>query len=134
IGFGPKLFSRRRGETEYGVKGIPLGGYVRIAGMNPWQPITDDERPRTFGAKPAWQRAIVLSAGSATHFVMAAVIMLVVFLFTGLPGWSTKLASVEPGGPAAVAGFEAGDRVLAVDGHKTRTWLDFRDDIQGSPG
>jgi membrane-associated protease RseP (regulator of RpoE activity) len=134
IGFGPKLFSRRRGETEYGLKGIPLGGYVRIAGMNPWQPVTDDERPRTFGAKPAWQRAVVLSAGSATHFVLGAVIMLVVFAFIGLPGWSTRLASVDPGGPAAAAGFKAGDRVLAVDGHKTGTWLDFRDVVQSSPG
>ncbi|HEY8201555.1 MAG TPA: M50 family metallopeptidase, partial [Actinomycetota bacterium] len=134
IGFGPKLFSRRRHETEYGIKGIPLGGYVRIAGMNPWQPVTDDERPRTFGAKPAWQRAIVLSAGSATHFVMGAVIMIVVFAFIGLPGWSTRLASVDPAGPAQVAGFKPGDRVLEVDGRRTKTWLDFRKIVQRSPG
>src|SRR5919109_5260919 len=69
IGFGPRLWSIRRGDTEYGVKALPLGGYVRIAGMNPFQEPTPEEYPRTFGAKPPWQRAMVIVAGPATHFV-----------------------------------------------------------------
>src|ERR671919_1176495 len=56
VGFGPRLWSFRRGETEYGVKALPLGGYVRIAGMNPFQEIPEKDRPRTFPAKPIWQR------------------------------------------------------------------------------
>src|SRR5436305_15074686 len=71
VGFGPRLWSVRRGETEYGVKALPLGGYVRIAGMNPFQEPTPEAYPRTFGAKPAWQRALVIFAGPATHFVIA---------------------------------------------------------------
>src|SRR6266516_5224638 len=71
VGFGPRLWSVRRGETEYGVKALPFGGYVRIAGMNPFQEPTPEELPRTFGAKPAWQRAMVIFAGPATHFVIA---------------------------------------------------------------
>src|SRR5438874_10350669 len=67
VGFGPRLWSTRRGETEYGVKAIPAGGYVRIAGMNPYEDIPEEELPRTFGAKPAWQRALVLVAGPITH-------------------------------------------------------------------
>src|SRR3954454_8359723 len=73
VGFGPRLWSIRRGETEYGVKAIPAGGYVRIAGMNPYQEVSPEEYPRTFGAKPAWQRAVVIVAGPATHFVIAFV-------------------------------------------------------------
>src|SRR5437879_13158540 len=73
VGFGPRLWSTRRGETEYGVKAFPLGGYVRIAGMNPFQEPPAEERDRTFGAKPIWQRVLVILAGPATQFVMALV-------------------------------------------------------------
>src|SRR5207253_9118576 len=78
VGFGPRLWSTRRGETVYGVKLLPLGGYVRIAGMNPFQETPPEQFPRTFGAKPIWQRAIVIVTGPITHFVMA-VLLLVVF-------------------------------------------------------
>src|SRR5438270_2467923 len=74
VGFGPRVWSVRRGETEYGVKALPLGGYVRIAGMNPYEEITPEQYPRTFGAKPAWKRAVVIVAGPATHFVIALVL------------------------------------------------------------
>src|SRR5437667_8259756 len=83
VGFGPRIWSTRRGETEYGVKALPLGGYVRIAGMNPYEEVTPEAYPRTFGAKPAWQRALVIVAGPATHFVMAFVFFA---LWLGLVG------------------------------------------------
>src|SRR5881397_1685543 len=89
LGFGPKLWSSRRGETEYGMKAIPAGGYVKIAGMNPYLTVPESDLPRTFGAKPAWQRAVVLSAGSATHFVMAALLLTFSFAFLGVPGVPT---------------------------------------------
>src|SRR5256885_11627111 len=66
VGFGPRLWSVRRGETEYGVKALPLGRYVRIAGMNPYEQIAPEAYPRTFGAKPAWHRAVVIFARPAT--------------------------------------------------------------------
>src|ERR687892_1712373 len=62
IGFGPRLWSFRRGETEYGVKALPLGGYVKIAGMNPLEEIAPEDEQRVFKAKKPWQRAIVLAA------------------------------------------------------------------------
>src|SRR2546422_1132277 len=71
IGFGPRLWSFRRGETEYGVKALLFGGYVRIAGMNPFEEPSPEEYPRTYGAKPAWQRAAVILAGPVTHFFIA---------------------------------------------------------------
>jgi RIP metalloprotease RseP len=83
--FGPKLVSVRRGETTYGVKAVLLGGYVKIAGMNPFNPVPEQERPRTFGAKPAWQRAIVLLAGSSMHVVLATVLLTFMFGAVGIP-------------------------------------------------
>ena len=67
LGFGPRIWSFRRGETEYGLKALPFGGYVRIAGMNPFQPPTREEYPRTFGAKPVWQRATRPLSSSNWH-------------------------------------------------------------------
>jgi membrane-associated protease RseP (regulator of RpoE activity) len=121
LGFGPRLWSTRRGETEYGVKAIPAGGYVRIAGMNPFQEPAPEDRPRTFGVKPPWQRAIVLVAGSATHFVLAFLALVLFFGVLGLP--QARVARVETtlGGepsPAAEAGIRPGDDILAVDGRE----------------
>src|SRR5438094_9094937 len=84
VGFGPRLWSTRRGETEYGVKLLPLGGYVRIAGMNPFQETPPEEFPRTFGAKPIWQRAVVIATGPVTHFVIAIVLLAVFFVGFGV--------------------------------------------------
>ncbi|HEV8682025.1 MAG TPA: site-2 protease family protein [Actinomycetota bacterium] len=121
LGFGPRLWSVRRGETEYGIKAIPAGGYVRIAGMNPFQEPAPEDRPRTFGVKPAWQRAIVLVAGSATHFVLAFLALALFFGALGVP--RARVARVEPTlgdapSPAAQAGIQPGDEVLAVDGQE----------------
>src|SRR3989440_1165067 len=79
VGFGPRLWSFRRGETEYGVKAIPLGGYVRIAGMNPFEQLAPEDLPRTYGAKPAWQRVLVILAGPIRHFFMALLFLAIYF-------------------------------------------------------
>src|SRR5438876_2433754 len=79
VGFGPRLWSFRRGETEYGVKAIPLGGYVRIAGMNPFEQPAPADLPRTYGAKPAWQRVLVILAGPISHFFMALLFLAIYF-------------------------------------------------------
>src|SRR5262249_49918499 len=81
VGFGPRLFSRRRGETEYGVKAFPLGGYVKIAGMNPYEEISPEDYPLTYGAQPAWKRASVIVAGPLTHFVIAFFLFAIFFAF-----------------------------------------------------
>src|SRR2546426_4995759 len=122
VGFGPRLWSTRRGETEYGVKALPLGGYVRIAGMNPYEEVSPEEYPRTFGAKPAWQRALVIVAGPATHFVVA---FLCFALWLGLVGRPVakdpivaEVAQTLDGAvtPAAHAGLRPGDRDLWITG------------------
>jgi membrane-associated protease RseP (regulator of RpoE activity) len=122
VGFGPRLWSFRRGETEYGVKALPLGGYVRIAGMNPFLEPTPEELPRTFGAKPAWQRTIVIAAGPATHFVLAFLTLVVWLGVVGVPSeFAPVIGAVEPTldgtpSPAAEAGLQPGDEVITVDG------------------
>jgi len=122
VGFGPRLWSTRRGETEYGVKLLPLGGYVRIAGMNPFQETPPEEFPRTFGAKPIWQRAVVIATGPVTHFVIAIVLLAVFFVGFGvLTPAKPVVEGVEPTlqgrpSPAAVAGLQRGDEVVELDG------------------
>ncbi len=122
VGFGPRIWSFRRGETEYGVKAIPAGGYVRIAGMNPYQEIPQDELPRTFGAKPVWQRAMVIVAGPATHFVLAFLCFALWLGFVGQPtATNPVVAQIAPrlngsASPAAQAGLRPGDQVVGIAG------------------
>ncbi|HEX2030206.1 MAG TPA: site-2 protease family protein [Actinomycetota bacterium] len=126
IGFGPRLWSIRRGETEYGLKALPLGGYVRIAGMNPFQEPAPEDLPRTFGAKPKWQRAVVLVAGGATHFLLAFILLVLMFGAIGVPRFRPVVQGVEPRlegvpSPAVDAGLRPGDEILAVDGRPVDT-------------
>ena len=94
VGFGPTLWSFRRGETEYGVKGIPLGGFVKIVGMTPLEEeeeeLDERDKRRVFWRKPLWQRTIVLAAGSVTHFILGFAVLWVLVSFVGVanPAWA----------------------------------------------
>src|SRR3954449_9877715 len=88
-GFGPTLWSFRRGETEYGLKGIPLGGFVKIVGMTPQDDdVEPGDQPRAMWRYPVWKRTIVMSAGSITHFLLALAAAWVVAFTLGLPNTS----------------------------------------------
>ncbi|HVM11812.1 MAG TPA: site-2 protease family protein, partial [Actinomycetota bacterium] len=140
IGFGPRVWSFRRGETEYGVKAIPAGGYVRIAGMNPYEEPAPEDQARTFGAKPAWQRAIVLVAGSVTHFILAFLLLAFFFGAIGVPSrFSADVAQVEATlegrpSPAAQAGLRPGDRFVEVDGRPVQDYDEFVEYTRARPG
>jgi membrane-associated protease RseP (regulator of RpoE activity) len=88
VGFGPTLWSFRKGETEYGVKGIPLGGFVKIVGMTPLEEdeeeLDEADKKRVFWRKPLWQRTIVLAAGSVTHFIIGFVALWILVSFVGV--------------------------------------------------
>jgi membrane-associated protease RseP (regulator of RpoE activity) len=129
VGFGPRLWSTRRGETEYGVKAIVAGGYVKIAGMNPFQPTPAADLPRSYGAKPIWQRAVVIVAGPATHFVLAFLFLAVALGLTGRPIDVATFSGVAPildgtTSPAARADLRPGDRVVRLSAPGARAILD----------
>ncbi|WP_460496280.1 M50 family metallopeptidase [Glycomyces tarimensis] len=88
VGFGPTLWSFRRGETEYGLKGIPLGGFVKIVGMTPLEEeeeeLDEKDKKRVFWRKPLWQRTVVLAAGSVTHFILAFAVLWILVSFVGV--------------------------------------------------
>ncbi len=86
VGFGPTIWSFRRGETEYGVKAVPLGGFVKIVGMTPQDDdVAPEDEPRAMWRFPVWKRTIVMSAGSITHFILAIVTLWLVFVVVGVP-------------------------------------------------
>ncbi len=138
LGFGPTLWSFRRGETEYGVKAIPAGGFVRIVGMSPSEVIDPGDRGRTFYEQAAWKKAIVLSAGSATHFVVATALVFAALAFAGLPSAELPATNtvdrVVAGSPAAAAGLAPGDRIVAVDGQATPDFETIRAALDGRGG
>ncbi len=141
VGFGPTLFSRKKGETEYGVKALPLGGFVKIVGMNPYEEIPPEEQHRSYPNKPRWQRAIVLLAGSATHWPVAFVILLIAAMAFGYPTGepSNQLSAVEPRAfgqetPAEAAGFQLDDTIVGIEDEEVTSWDEVRTFIRANPG
>src|SRR5438270_2832380 len=109
LGFGPKIWSFQRGETEYGIKAVPAGAYVKIIGMNNLEEVDPADEERTYRAKSTWRRLSVAVAGSTMHFILAFVLVCVVVMGFGLPKPMTTLQSVS--GPAAEAGLHKGDKI-----------------------
>jgi membrane-associated protease RseP (regulator of RpoE activity) len=157
IGFGPTLWSTWRGETEYGIKALPFGGFVKIVGMTSLDEVDDPaDEPRSFRSHPAWQRIIVLCAGSFMHFVLAFVLLLVLLLGIGIqnPSHAAQLGTIipcvasnvtaldngvctasNPPSPARLAGLRPGDKVIAFDGTPVSNWTQLHNAIsRARPG
>lgn len=136
IGFGPRIWSFRRGETEYGVKAIPAGAYVRIIGMNNLEEVDPADESRTYRQKPFHNRLAVAVAGSGMHFLIALVLLAVQFAFIGRPAedlW--EVGSVTPASAADAAGLRRGDVVVSFDGEEVGDFDAFRERIASSePG
>ena len=144
VGFGPTLWSTTRGETEYGIKAILLGGYVRIVGYTPLEQIDPGDERRAFYRQPARQRAIVIAAGVLINLVVGYLLLVAVNLTTGLPEGQNRTATVAeispcvppsmnkpcasgaPRAPAAQAGLRRGDQVVSLAGQPIRAWDDLR--------
>jgi regulator of sigma E protease len=134
VGFGRKLWGFRRGETEYRVSAIPLGGYVRLGGENPDE-VTDD--PREFLNKPRWQRILVYLAGPAMNVVLAILLFAALFMVgievTNLPDMPPLIGGVEEGSSAAQASLRRGDLIVRVKGEPVDNWQDVALALMGSP-
>ena len=139
VGFGRTIWSRQKGETEYGVKAIPAGGFVKIVGMTELEDVDPADEPRSFRNQPGWQRIIVLAAGSFMHFVLALFLLFIVAAGIGLEAASagTTVGTVEtcvpanlnsgcvkgdPASPATQAGVKVGDRIVSIGGIRVNSW------------
>jgi regulator of sigma E protease len=111
--FPPAIAKLRRGETEYGIGAIPLGGFVKITGMNPEEDLPPEVAPRAYYHQPVWKRIVVIAAGPAVNLLIAFVLLFV--LAFGARELNDTVSDIVPGSPAA-AQLQPGDRILAVDG------------------
>ncbi|MBA2636653.1 MAG: site-2 protease family protein [Solirubrobacterales bacterium] len=115
--FPPLLLRKQIGETEYAIGALPLGGYVKITGMNPEEDLADDVKARAYFAQPAWKRIVVIAAGPAVNIVLAMVMLWGFYAFIGPTELTNRVERVTPDTPAAGV-LKSGDRVLAVDGKR----------------
>jgi membrane-associated protease RseP (regulator of RpoE activity) len=150
VGFGPTLWSTWRGETEYGIKAIPVGGYVKIIGMTSLDEVDPEDEARSFRRAPGWQRLIVLAAGAFMHFLLAAVLIFGLALGIGIENDNTTqlgtvaacvpsseqalnngaaCTSADAKSPASLAGLKVGDQVTSFDGTPVSTWTQLQNEI-----
>jgi membrane-associated protease RseP (regulator of RpoE activity) len=142
VGFGKTLWSTFRGETEYGIKALPFGGYVKITGMTSVEDVDVADEPRSFRNQPGWQRIIVLAAGSFMHFVLALFLLFVVAIGIGQANYGSSvissIASCVPASakalsndscaghvaksPALVAGVKPNDKIVSIAGKPVTNW------------
>ncbi len=125
IGFGSRLFGFKRGDTDFRVSAIPLGGYVRMLGEQPGDEKSND--PRSFQAKTRWQRAIVIIAGPLMNVILAVAIVAGLYMHgvqTEVEQSKAVVSSVAPGSPASQAGLQAGDKIINFGGQPNPTWPD----------
>jgi membrane-associated protease RseP (regulator of RpoE activity) len=153
VGFGQTLWSTVRGETEYGVKAIPAGGFVKITGMTALDEVDPADEPRSFRRQPAWERIVVLAAGSFMHFVLALFLLFVLAVGLGLENDNTTAigtvdacvpASVHAldqqscagnrgTSPAKLAGIRPGDKIIAIGGTRVTNWTKLGTVIRDQP-
>jgi membrane-associated protease RseP (regulator of RpoE activity) len=155
VGFGTTLWSVFRGETEYGVKALPFGGFVKITGMTSLEEVDVADEPRSFRNQPGWQRIIVLAAGSFMHFVLALFLLFVLALGVGLqnantnvvssvtscvPASASALKSSTPchgkglaKSPAAVAGVRSNDKIISIGGKPVTSWNQLHTVLSSEP-
>jgi membrane-associated protease RseP (regulator of RpoE activity) len=122
LGFGKRIWSFRRGETEFGIKAIPAGGYCRIEGMTPRDHMPAGEEERAFFSASSLRKLIVLGAGSFAHFLIGFILIFSIFFGVGFNALLPSIAKVSPDSAAAASGFQIGDEILAIDGVDVNDW------------
>lgn len=141
FGFGPKIVGYQGKETLYALRIIPLGGFVKLHGMdaeineNGQEVIASANDPKSFMNKPVWQRMAVIAAGPIMNFVLAIILFVGVFAYLGIPtaGTTNQIGSLVEGKPAAVSGIQPGDKILAVNLETTSDWNRLTEVIHSKP-
>jgi membrane-associated protease RseP (regulator of RpoE activity) len=151
VGFGQTLWSTVRGETEYGIKAVPAGGFVKIVGMTHLEEVDVADEPRSFSRQPYWQRMIVLGAGSFMHFLLAFVLLFILAVGIGqatnsssatvgsiepcVPKSDTATSCIksDPASPAVKSGLHAGDKIIALASKPVHTWDQLGAAIRAQP-
>ena len=133
IGFGPRLFGFTWGDTEYRVSALPLGGYVKFAGDNPYEEVAPEDRGRAFLEQPPWKKGLIAFAGPAANFVLAVVLYFIVFAAPHQE-LAAQVGYVKPQSPAAAAGLRYGDRIVAIDGEPVDGWSSLQEKIRAKAG
>ncbi len=154
VGFGQTLWSFRRGETEYGIKALPFGGFVKITGMTAMEEVDPANEPRSFRNQPGWQRGIVLAAGSFMHFALAFVLLFILAVGIGVASNNTTIGNVDPcvprnvqaldsgsvgcaagqpASPAKVGGIQPNDKIISVAGQRVGNWTQLGTVIRKQP-
>ena len=122
LGFGPRLFGIKRGDTDYCVSLIPLGGYVKMLGEEPGEELDEGQRATSFSFQPVSKRIAIVLAGPLSNFLLAIIIFALIYAFSGIPQLTPEIGSVSGGSPAEQAGLIAGDKVTTINGNAIRDW------------
>ena len=134
LGFGTRIWSKKRGETEFGIKAIPAGGYCRIEGMTPRDEMPEGEADRAFYRASSLRKLIVLGAGSFLHFVLGYILLFILLAGVGVNQVLPVIDSVAANSAAAAAGFQKGDKIIAIDGDRSTDWENQLSKIRNSQG
>ena len=153
VGFGPKVVSVKKGETEYGIAALPFGGFCDIAGMTAMDSLTPEEEPHAMYRKPWWQRVAVMSGGIVMNLFLGFMVLYLLAVSSGIPNPyadrtptvgevsctsdqvdARTVADCAGPGPAGEAGVRPGDKILAIDGQEMRTFVEIREYVLTRPG
>lgn len=129
IGMGPLIFKKRKGDTEYTLRALPLGGFVKMEGED-----EESYDERSFSNKPIFSKIFILVAGSAMNFIFAILIIIMLFSVTGFPTNDNLIGEIVAGNPAEKAGIKAGDEIISIEGTEINTWEDIVGAISESTG
>jgi regulator of sigma E protease len=133
LGFGPKIFGKKIGETEYVLSWIPLGGFVKLLGEAENESLPPEDEKRSFLKQPTWKKMLIVFAGPVFNFLLAFVIFIIIFMY-GVPNLTTEIGEVQKQSAAYNAGLMSGDKIIAIDGKTIRHWEDLRPVIAEGKG
>lgn len=132
LGFPPRLLHKQVGETDYRLSVIPLGGYVKMLGENPNDEVPPELKHRSFMHQSLWRRFLIVLAGPGFNFLFAIVALFLIFALAGIPYATTEIGDVTADAPAARAGLQKGDQILAVGGQPVKRWEELSAKIKKS--